>query len=55
MLKEVKHDYDKMIQSKVFVNQNAGSEKGFVEDASLLFASSSQTQDYHGQMKWLAD
>lgn len=44
---------------KRFIIVHAGSKSGFLENASLIFASKSQTEDYHGEMngemfrKWL--
>lgn len=46
-------------EGKRFIVVNAGSKLGFVEDASLLFATKSLKEDYHGEMnsgtfkKWL--
>ena len=48
-------------EGKRFIVVHAGSKLGFIDDASLLFASKSQKEDYHGEMnaemfrKWLTE
>lgn len=51
------HGYD----GKRFIILHAGGSNGFVENASLIFASKSNTSDYHGEMnsdtftKWISE